>query len=261
MENGLKNAARRFIYAYYQRLYQRREPYRLLFIISHMRAGSSLLTHLLVSHPEIFGYGETHLEYSTPRTRHDLVAKVAMVNRLLFRFGDERYVLDKILHNKLLTVDYLPNLCDQELDVIFLIRHPSGSIPSMMKTFGFSQEAANRHYSGRLQAMGDLYDRLDGSSNIFTLEYEELTDKPDDSLERLTEFLNLVTPLSRSYSLHRTTGRRGLGDSGPNIYAGEILPSSDRQGHSSNLGDVVNQESVDSFESLRSRWMTGQRRT
>jgi len=43
----------------------RGQPYRILLILSHMRSGSSLLTHLLNSNPEIIGYGETHIQYAS----------------------------------------------------------------------------------------------------------------------------------------------------------------------------------------------------
>ena len=38
------------------RIFLRLKPYKILFILSHMRSGSSLLTHILNSNPEIIGY-------------------------------------------------------------------------------------------------------------------------------------------------------------------------------------------------------------
>jgi LPS sulfotransferase NodH len=40
--------------------------YEFVHILSHMRSGSTLLAHLLASHPEIIGYGETHIRYRSP---------------------------------------------------------------------------------------------------------------------------------------------------------------------------------------------------
>ncbi|MDY7013544.1 MAG: sulfotransferase family protein, partial [Cyanobacteriota bacterium] len=58
------------------RILFRLQPYRVLFILSHMRSGSSLLTHILNSNPEIIGYGETHLQYSSEADFKRLMLKV-----------------------------------------------------------------------------------------------------------------------------------------------------------------------------------------
>jgi hypothetical protein len=45
-------------------------PRKSLFVLGHMRSYSSLLCHILGSHPQIDGYCETHIKY---RTRFDLL--------------------------------------------------------------------------------------------------------------------------------------------------------------------------------------------
>ena len=49
----------------------RRSQTNYLFLLSHMRSYSSLMSHLLGSSPQIDGYGEMHLRY---RTRLSLLA-------------------------------------------------------------------------------------------------------------------------------------------------------------------------------------------
>ncbi len=69
---------------------------RFLFIVSHMRSFSSLLCHILGSHPEISGYAEAQLSYFSRLDLQRLARKVQQItgNPVL-----GRYVLDKILHN------------------------------------------------------------------------------------------------------------------------------------------------------------------
>ena len=47
----------------YLRLYKR--EYRFVFILGHMRSGSSLLAHILASHRNIARRGEAHISYQT----------------------------------------------------------------------------------------------------------------------------------------------------------------------------------------------------
>ena len=57
---------------------------RCLFLVGHMRCGSTALANVLCAHPSVSGYGETHVRYDRPsapgaltsreadtRTRHD----------------------------------------------------------------------------------------------------------------------------------------------------------------------------------------------
>jgi len=69
----------------------------MLFILGHMRSGSSLLTHILSSNAAIDGYGETHLDYSNPQ---DFGVATANVCRHLWKVPSGEYVLDKVLHKR-----------------------------------------------------------------------------------------------------------------------------------------------------------------
>src|SRR5688572_25028043 len=65
-----------------------------LFVIGHMRSYSSLLAHILGSHPRIVGYAEMHQKY---RTVLDLLELSRKVERTCDKGCAGRYVLDKIL--------------------------------------------------------------------------------------------------------------------------------------------------------------------
>ena len=45
------------------------QPQQKILLLGHMRCGSSLLSNILATNPEITGYGETHLDYQTPGDR------------------------------------------------------------------------------------------------------------------------------------------------------------------------------------------------
>ena len=65
---------------------------RYLFVLSHMRSFSSLLCHILGSHPEIAGYAEAHQAYAG---RADLLQLTRKVESTLEGAVAGRYVLDK----------------------------------------------------------------------------------------------------------------------------------------------------------------------
>ena len=71
--------------------------FQYVFILSHMRAYTSLLAHILGSHPEISGYFELHQDY---RGDFDLLRmRVGVATGLRYRLRG-RYVLDKVLHSR-----------------------------------------------------------------------------------------------------------------------------------------------------------------
>ena len=101
---------------------RRRSP---LFILSHMRSYSSVLSHVLGSHPEIDGYCETHLRY---RFALDFLRLQWRVRRLTGEPLSGRFVLDKILHNYSLASSVLER---PQARVIFLLRQPADVLRSL----------------------------------------------------------------------------------------------------------------------------------
>jgi hypothetical protein len=71
-------------------------PRRHLFVLGHMRSYSSVLSHILGSHPQIDGYCETHIRY---RWHFDLLRLQRRVRQLTGEPLRGDYVLDKILHD------------------------------------------------------------------------------------------------------------------------------------------------------------------
>ena len=188
-----------------------------------MRSGSSLLTHILISNPEITGFGETHLKYSTDKNYLDLVCKVSLLNRIFIKMGNERYILDKILHNHLLEDTDLTLLKKNNCKVIFLVREPEDSVKSIITTLKYTEKEAIKYYQSRLKHIGSLSQGMDKNISKYFLKFNELINDNDNVLTSLSKFLGLDSRLRPEYKIHRTTGKKGIGDIGNNIFAGRII--------------------------------------
>lgn len=189
---------------------------RYLFVLAPMRSGSTLLTFLLCSHPEILGYGETHVVYDAPAKLDELAARVCRAHGLE-RLAS-RYVLDKLLHDGLLR---RPEVLEGvDLTCLFLLREPRRTIQSIVHQLDSTLDDAFGYYRERLASL-EAYARIFPRRTFVT--YEELTGDPERTLARLTAFLGLSTPLSPEYRLQPRHDEKGVGDRSEAIRAGRIL--------------------------------------
>ncbi len=194
-----------------------------VFILSHMRSGSTLLSHILLSNPSVLGYGETMTRYTSDRDFDLLALKIQWVLRRFPLRGSERYLLDKLLHNILLPPDGLELLMGHNVRLIFLLREPASSIASLIRSLGYTPVDAVQYYTLRLKQLEQLAKQVSTSYPAFYLTYQHLLNDTEITLERLRFFLELQTPLSEQYQLLPTTGRRGMGDFSSRIRAGRIV--------------------------------------
>ena len=193
-----------------------------LFILSHMRSYSSVLSHVLGSHPQIDGYCETHLRY---RFSFDLLRLKWRVRKLTGEPLRGRYVLDKILHNYPVATPIVEN---PRTRAVFLLRQPVEvvrSIVHMGRYLDANERNANvvnatRYYVERLSQLARLA-RVFGRRAAF-LESESLMTRTDGALAFLSDFLELDTPLERRYRSFSKTGKPGYGDPSDMIHSGEI---------------------------------------
>jgi len=188
---------------------------RYLFLLGTMRSGSSLLTAILCSHPEILGFGETHVVYDGPEKMQELVARVRRAHE-----GQQpkRYVLDKLLHDGLIRD---PGALDGiDLTCVFLLREPRRTIESLVHQLDSTLDDAFNYYRERLLNL-ERYARAFPRSAFLT--YEGLIADPAGTLERLARFLGLGSPLSAEYRLQPLHDRKGVGDRSGRLQAGRIL--------------------------------------
>ena len=205
----------------------RLRPCRFLFVVGHMRSGSTLLTHILNTNEAITGYGETHIRYRSEGDLVRLVQDVFPTRRTVFL---TRYVMDKILHNEYLCESVINR---NDCYFIYLIRDPTTSIRSMMRQFPtwFGPQPLDRetllakatdHYCSRLATIEREAAQIGDKDRTMFLTYESFLGNTRRSLGAIQQSLGLSRPLSEDYELMRTTGLAHKGDPSQHIMKGKI---------------------------------------
>jgi len=191
-----------------------------LFIFSHMRSRSSVLSHILGSNPGIRGYSELQLSYSGYMSL--IKMRFLLFKDLKCRLRD-KYLLDKILANHLLFSDKVFEIAKPK--VIFLLREPQSTIRSIIHMGYIINEEwyknplnAIDYYCARLSGLEEYSRKIAG--NYFFIESDDLVDNTKYILDGLTKWLSLKEPLDKKYSIFRNTGKPGYGDPSGRIKSG-----------------------------------------
>jgi len=193
-----------------------------LFVLGHMRSYSSVLCHILGSHPQIDGYCETHLKY---RTRLDLWRLRSRVAQLTGEPLRGAYVLDKVLHNYPLASSILRS---HNTQAIVLLRRPLPTVQSIVNMglhysaidWYTDLDAVTRYYEERLATLIRLADQLRG--RVMFIEAETLLSRTAEVLQKLAGRLQLSEPLRTDYQRFPHTGERGCGDPTEAISTGRV---------------------------------------
>ena len=195
---------------------------RYLFVLGHMRSYSSLLCHILGSHPQIDGYCETHVKY---RTRFDLLRLRSRVVKLTGEPLRGRYVLDKVLHNYpfVSSISRSPNTLS-----IVLVRRPVPTVQSIINmglhysdiAWHRDLDVVARYYEERLATLVRLADELRG--RVMFVEAETLLSRTGDVLQSIGGLLELSEPLRADYKRFAHTGEPGFGDPTETISTGSV---------------------------------------
>jgi len=204
-----------------------------LFILSHMRCHTSLLSHILGSHPEVSGHSEMHQGYSGSLDLLKLRCKVSIDNSNTL---EGRYVLDKVLKGYALS-DRI--LAAPATKLIFLLRKPESSLKSII-AMGRSYAGDDWHrdpgkvlayYITRLDQLEEIAKTraAAGASPAFFFDSELLLDRTALVLRELTQWLGLATELNPHYRIFETTGRPGWGDPSESIKAARVVKSAGRR--------------------------------
>jgi hypothetical protein len=200
-----------------------KREYRYIFILGHVRSGSSLLAHILANHPDIAGAGEIHIRYRVPTDLQQLVIRTCEL--LHSPIISEDYLVDQINH------DYVSEevLASGKLyRSVILLREPERTLKSMMNLSIWKEDQALELYVNRLAQL-TRYGALLGKRALL-IEYDDLLAHTDATLIALGVFLNLKSPLAPKYATHRMTGRVvGYGDPSENIKAGHVIRTPDHK--------------------------------
>lgn len=195
-----------------------------IFLLSHMRAYTSLVGHILGSHPEIDGYYELHRAYLRA---DDLERQLAQYAEHDTPKPASRYLFDKLLHNDYALNLALPELADAR--VLLALRPPEPTLRSILALFAgkpredyyATPEGAAGYYVDRLAALADFAARYPGRYRYFDAPL--IRDDPPRLLAVLAGWLGLSSPLSERYEKFAKTGVVGAGDSSPALVEGRIL--------------------------------------
>ena len=195
---------------------------RYLFVLGHMRSYSSLLCHILGSHPQIDGYCETHVKY---RSRFDLFRLRSRVVKFTGESLKGRYVLDKVLHNYPFANSIVRS---PRTWAVILVRRPIPTVQSIVNMgLHYSDiawyrdiDAVARYYEERLAMLVRLADQLRG--RVIYIEAESLLTRTGDVLHGIGRLLSLSEPLRPDYRRFAHTGERGFGDPSEAISTGRV---------------------------------------
>ena len=199
------------------------ERHARIFLLSHMRAFTSLAGHILGSHPEINGYYEMHISYEDASALGRQL-EAFLENDVLKE--NSRYLFDKLLHN-----DYLlkpEQLGLANIKILISLLEPERTIKSIVNLFVQKEiedlyaspvEAAN-YYIARAQALADFSRTADQPYYYFDAEMFQRA--PEQLLPRLSDWLELESPLSERYQIFKQTGKARKGDSSERIHSGRI---------------------------------------
>ena len=216
----LPNIVKRPLQAAYRKVVQfnlalRKHEYQYVFILAHMRSGSTLLSHILANHPEFAGAGETHISY---RSSTDLPQLVLITcQRLRTLQLDARYVVDQINHGAYLTDEIL--LSPLVHKCVILIRSPEKALQSMISLYGWKESIALDSYVNRLSELANYGSIL--KERAFLIEYDDLVEQTEPTLQALTDFFDVEPPFRPEYRPHLATVR--FGDPSSNITTGRVV--------------------------------------
>lgn len=215
--------------------------YQHIFLLSHMRANTSLIGHILGSHPQICGYYEMHLSYLT---ENDLVKQEQLLidkkesNKTLKKDTCKNschYLFDKILHNDYelvlenLVPEQIPTSGYNRFRILVSIRPPEQTIKSIVNLFRNKKtdhpyantEEATEYYLKRIIKLADFCEK--NKENYYYYDADLIRTDAEKSLTRIQNWLSLTTPLSEEYQIFSLTGKPRIGDSSDNMKKGRIV--------------------------------------
>ena len=198
-------------------------PKKHIFLLSHMRAYTSLFGHIMGSNPAICGYYEMHIGYHSWKS---------LIRQKLLYFEQEdpkpgfSYMFDKVLHSDHYVAPKILN--SARARCIFCLRQPREVIPSILKLYQSidpshefnSATFATNYYIQRLIKLQHIAEALD--QGYFYLDAESLKQNSGKCLGELSEWLQLEAPLSPTYQLQKNTSRERYGDTSEALKSGRI---------------------------------------
>lgn len=202
------------------------QQYQRIYLLSHMRAYSSLIGHILGSHPLINGYYEMHLCYASAADLDEQL-RLYMQNETLK--PGSIYLFDKLLHNDYTLDTHI--LAGSDCRVLMSIRSAENSLKSIIRLFKAKPterpyadpDQATDYYIQRLESLAD-FSRIN-TAQYYYFDAELIKTDSSNLLQALTRWCQLSPSLSDRYQTFSLTGKARAGDSSDLISSGKIETS------------------------------------
>lgn len=182
-----------------------------LFLLGHMRCGSTAVSNILVSRRDVSGYGEAHVAYSDENALGRLL--INQWRRGGWKPGAD-WLFDKILHDR-----YDAKAKDEFFlsRALFVARAPEDSVRSIRALFANlrsteydSDEKAGRYLAARMTTLLGLWERFPPDRRL-ALTHASIIADPECAVSRLSDFTGFNPPLVNRYDAGRVMGE-GAGD-------------------------------------------------
>ncbi len=194
-----------------------------IILLSHMRANTSLIGHILGNNPEINGYYEMHIGYFSWKSL--IRQKLKYLENHEFKVNSH-YIFDKILHNE----HYInTNLLKKSSKIIFTLREPSETIPSIINLFKKSNpehefasiKGASEYYISRLERLEQCSEEL--KNKFIYIDANIIKTNTDNFFSFLENELSLKSALTAEYEIQKMTGMAKSGDSSQALKKGKVI--------------------------------------
>ncbi|BAP55937.1 nucleoside triphosphate hydrolase superfamily protein [Thioploca ingrica] len=185
-----------------------KEPQKVIFLLSHPRAGTTLTVNLLCTNPEIVGVGEMKVRYYSNNDLNVLRGRVYNKHRKMTI--TEKFLLDNINVSW-----FLPNpniLHNKSIFCLFLIREGESTISSLLnpnfplvKAFPgakIEDEVAftYKYYQQRLRDLEKYAQIINDKERAIYISYKQLVYDTQKVFEGLKKFLKTEFSFSENYS-------------------------------------------------------------
>lgn len=209
------------LYFYWRKLLG--DDTKFILIFSHIRGYTTLLSHIMGSHPGINGYREYGISYINPIGLYKLLWTT---RREPEASTSAQYSLDKILHGEFEVSDRIIKRPD--VKIIISVREPLETIKSILSLnqlagLHWTQESASDYYCNRLDELGDIMEIATKFEKApMFIEADRLVHDTENLLSELQGFCGLDRPFTEEYRIFQKTGEKGSGDPSENIFSGRV---------------------------------------
>lgn len=216
-------------------------PTKQIILISHMRANTSLLGHIIGSHPSVSGYYEQHIGYYSWKSLIRL--------RLKFSQENPKEKINTIFFDKVLHSDHAISsdvFGSKRNMLLFVLRKPEKTIKSIVAMYQRMDEAhpqanvaeAGKYYIDRVKDIASIAKSYEHKPECYYMDAETIIENADSALNQLTSCFNLTPELTPEYEMFELTGKKKVGDSSDVIKSGKINTSK------RNYDDIIIPESI-----------------